>query len=157
MRATALNLSAATAAGLLVWSLPVAASATAPKGPAPRTVKVKGKLDGLTARCPAGYHASGGGFEIPGYEMEQAVTASRPTTDGTGWVVSASSVNPAMLHQLEVIQDRQDALDKVMGDKTATDAQRQAAQKALDEAQKTAYDMPQRAALTGTAYALCTK
>ncbi|MFH8568783.1 hypothetical protein [Streptomyces sp. NPDC017993] len=158
MRATALTLSAATVAALLACGATPAAGATAHPAPSlatrlldrPRIVTVQGELNGLTARCPAGSYVTSGGFEISGYEIEQTVTASHPTAAGDGWVVSADSINPELLKQLEVIQAKQDAVENA-----TTDAQRDAAQKELEEAQKVAYNMPQRAPVSGTVHALC--
>ncbi|TJZ52923.1 hypothetical protein FCH28_17290 [Streptomyces piniterrae] len=150
MRATALTLATATVA-LLACGTAVAASAAPQDGPWTRTVSVEGKLDRLTAWCPDGYRVTSGGFHAPGYEMEQTITTSRPTSDGTGWVVSASAVNPDLLKQLDSLQGKQDAVDNA-----TTDASREAARRDLEDAQKVAYDMPQRAAIKGTAYAVCT-
>ncbi|MEV0372302.1 hypothetical protein AB0I10_21130 [Streptomyces sp. NPDC050636] len=154
MRATALTLATATL-GLLACGAAVTASAAPQPQPLPQpwpgTVSEHGKLDNLTAWCPEGYRATGGGYHVPGYEMEQSVTTSRPTRDGTGWVVSASSVNPDLLKQLDSLQEKQDALDNA-----TTEEGREAARKDLEDAQKIAYDMPQRAPVKGTAYVVCT-
>ncbi|MFG2892031.1 hypothetical protein [Streptomyces sp. NPDC048248] len=160
MRSTALTLSTATVTALLVCGAPPAAGATAHPAPAPhralrlldppRIVTVQGELNRLTARCPDGSYVISGGFEISGYEIEQTVTASHPTAAGDGWVVSADSINPELLKQLEVIQAKQDAVDNA-----TTDAQREAAQKELEEAQRIAYNMPQRAPVNGAVHAVC--
>ncbi|UQA93567.1 hypothetical protein [Streptomyces halobius] len=149
MRATALTLASATV-GLLACGAVVAASAAPQHRPAQQTVSERGKLDRLTARCPDGYHTTGGGYRLSGYEMEQSVTMSRPTRDGNGWVVSAGAVNPDLLKHLDSLQGKQDAVDHA-----TTDEERQAARRELEDAQKAVYDMPQRAPVKGTAYVVC--
>lgn len=52
-----------------------------------------------TAKCPAGTHATGGGYTIDHCQTDQfntfaTVTKSHPTPDGTGWYVELHSLSP---------------------------------------------------------------
>ncbi|MFD7919059.1 hypothetical protein ACFV3R_07540 [Streptomyces sp. NPDC059740] len=126
------------------------ASRPAAASPAPVTARRTGPLAPLVATCPPGRRVLGGGYEVPGRDLEQSVGASRPTADGRGWSVTADAVNPALLRRLELVEQQQDAVEAAR-----TPRKRAAAERELAQARKAADRLPQRAPVRGTVYAVC--
>lgn len=84
MRATTRLLSAAALTGVLALSAaPIATADALPTDGLTRIIHKKGYGD-VTAHCPVGYHATGGGVAVD-HKDEVDTLYSRPTQDGRGW------------------------------------------------------------------------